>query len=76
MTIPEDSLYGLDSQWVMENHGVDPDMVVDDSPADWEAGHDVQLEAAVKYLLEQLQKNPQTLPAPPPLTPAYPPPAR
>ncbi len=76
VTIPEDSLYGLDSQWVMENHGVDPDMVVDDSPADWEAGHDVQLEAAVKYLLEQLQKNPQTLPPPPPLSPAYPPPAR
>lgn len=76
VTIPEDSLYGLDSQWVMENHGVDPDVVVDDSPADWAAGRDVQLEAGVKYLLEQLQKKPQGLPAPPPLSPAYPPPGR
>jgi tricorn protease len=73
ITIPEDSMYGLDSQWVMENHGVEPDMVVHDSPADWEAGHDVQLEAAVKHLLGQLQKKPGGLPQPPPLSPAYPP---
>ncbi|HVO09149.1 MAG TPA: S41 family peptidase [Vicinamibacteria bacterium] len=76
VTVPEDSLYGLDSQWVMENHGVDPDLLVDDSPADWAAGHDVQLEAAIKYLLEQLEKQPQALPPPPPLSPAYPPAGR
>jgi tricorn protease len=74
VTIPEGSFYGLDSQWVMENHGVEPDMVVDDSPADWAAGHDVQLEAGIKYLLEQLEKKPVPLPAPPSLSPAYPPP--
>ncbi len=74
ITIPEDSLYGLDSQWVMENHGVEPDVVVDDSPADWAVGHDVQLEAGVKYLLGQLRKKPEALPAPPPLSPPYPPP--
>jgi tricorn protease len=73
ITIPEDSLYGLDSQWVMENHGVEPDLVVHDSPADWEAGHDVQLDAAVKYLLGELQKKPGGLPQPPPSSPAYPP---
>jgi tricorn protease len=73
VTIPEDALYDLDSQWALENHGVDPDMLVDDSPADWAAGHDPQLEAAVKYLLGELQKNPEKLPQPPPLTPPYPP---
>ncbi|HXY40200.1 MAG TPA: S41 family peptidase [Vicinamibacteria bacterium] len=73
VTVPEDSLYGLDSQWVMENHGVDPDQPVDDSPADWAAGHDVQLEAAIRYLLDELQKKPEALPSPPPLSPPYPP---
>jgi len=72
ITIPEDALYGLDSQWVIENHGVEPDMPVDDSPGDWMAGHDVQLEAAIRYILGELAKRPQPLPAPPPALPAYP----
>jgi tricorn protease len=72
ITIPEDARYGLDSQWVIENHGVDPDITVDDSPADWMQGHDVQLEAAIAYLLGELQKKPVTLPPPPPALPAYP----
>ncbi len=73
VTIPEDALYGLDSQWVLENHGVEPDMTVDDSPSDWLAGHDVQLEAGVNYLLGELKKHPGGLPPPPPPLPAYPP---
>jgi tricorn protease len=73
ITIPEDALYGLNSQWVLENHGVEPDMTVDDSPADWEAGHDPQLEAGVNYLLGELKKHPGGLPPPPPPLPAYPP---
>ena len=74
ITIPEDALYGLDSQWVLENRGVEPDMPVDDSPADWAAGHDVQLEAGVSYLVEELKKHPGGLPPPPAALPAYPPP--
>jgi len=73
ITVPEDAIYDLDSKWAIENHGVDPDMVVDDSPSDWETGHDVQLEAGVNYLLEALKKATPVLPPPPPLLPAYPP---
>ena len=72
ITVPEDALYGLDSQWVIENHGVEPDMRVDDSPADWMGGHDVQLEAAIKYILGELAKKPEPMPAPPPELPPYP----
>ncbi len=72
ITVPEAAEYGLDSQWVIENHGVDPDMTVDDSPADWMQGHDVQLESAVNYLLGEMKKHPAALPAPPPALPAYP----
>ncbi len=73
ITIPEESRYGLDSQWVMENRGVAPDIEVEDSP-EILAGHDAQLEAGVNYLIEQLKKKPGGLPPPPPLVPAYPPP--
>ena len=74
ITVPEASIYGLDSEWNMENVGVSPDMEVDDSPADWMAGRDPQLEAAVKYLLDKLGDKASGLPPAPELLPAYPPP--
>lgn len=65
ITVPEDSPYGLDSQWVMENHGVDPDIVVEDSPGELMADHDRQLETAVGMLMDKLNRprndaSPQT----------------
>ncbi|HJS90306.1 MAG TPA: PDZ domain-containing protein [Steroidobacteraceae bacterium] len=73
ITIPEDALYGLHSQWIIENHGVAPDQEVDTSPGELLAGHDAQLEAAVSYLMGQLKQHPGELPPPPARVPAYPP---
>ena len=73
ITIPENAIYGLQSQWVIENHGVDPDIEVETDPAQLMAGHDDQIEAAVKYLSAQLKRHPTRLPPPPPAVPAYPP---
>ena len=73
VTVPEDALYGLDGQWVIENHGVDPDVVVEDEPGELMDGHDRQLETAVKLLTDKLDRTPTVKPAPPPLLPAYPP---
>jgi tricorn protease len=73
ITVPEDSLYGLHSEWVIENHGVDPDMNVDTDPGQLMADHDAQLEAGVNYLMAQLKKRPVGLPKPPAPLPAYPP---
>jgi tricorn protease len=73
ITVPEDSLYGLHSEWVIENHGVDPDMKVDTDPGQLMADHDAQLEAAVNYLMAQLKKHPVGLPPAPAPLPAYPP---
>jgi tricorn protease len=72
ITIPEDATYGVDSQWAIENHGVDPDIPVDDSPGDWMAGRDVQLQAAIDYIQAEMKKHPASLPPPPPALPAYP----
>ncbi len=73
ITIPEDAIYGLNSHWVLENHGVEPDRVVQDTPGELQAGVDAQLNAAVAYLLGQLRQHPSTLPPAPPGLPAYPP---
>lgn len=54
--------------WAIENEGVAPDMEVIDRPDALSKGEDPSVEAAVKYLLEQLEKNPPqkvTVPAPP-----------
>jgi len=73
ITIPESAMYGLHSDWLIENHGVAPDTEIEDTPGELEAGHDAQLEAAVSYLLGKLQGHPGGLPPPPPHLPAYPP---
>ncbi|MBV8483724.1 MAG: PD40 domain-containing protein [Verrucomicrobia bacterium] len=74
ITIPEFSIYNLDSEWVIENHGVVPDIEVEDLPGDLLAGHDAQLEAGINYLMKEIQEHPKPLASPPPLIPAYPPP--
>ncbi|MGB9335312.1 MAG: PDZ domain-containing protein [Candidatus Acidiferrales bacterium] len=73
VTRPEFSLYGLDSQWLIENHGVQPDIVVDNTPDQVVAGHDPQLEKAIEQVMKEIQEHPKKLPPPPPDLPPYPP---
>ena len=42
-------------QWIVENHGVDPDILLDNDPVLEFAGTDQQLEKAVQVALEQLK---------------------
>jgi tricorn protease len=72
VTVPEEALYTTDRKWAVENHGVDPDIEIEDQPAELLAGHDAQLEAAVELMMKAIANQPAGLPAPPPLTPAYP----
>jgi tricorn protease len=73
ITRPEFSLYSLDSKWLIENRGVEPDVVVDNSPALVVKGQDPQLEKAIEMLMQQIQSNPEKLPPRPPDLPPYPP---
>ena len=45
-------------QWIAENTGVDPDITVDWTPADWKAGRDPQLARGVEHLMNELRRNP------------------
>lgn len=42
-------------EWIVENHGVDPDIVIDNDPIKEFGGQDQQLEQAVKTALEQIK---------------------
>jgi len=67
-TAAEIGVYGPEGKWLIEGHGVDPDMVVDNLPHETFEGQDKQLEAAVKYLEELVRRDPRPVPA----HPAYP----
>ncbi len=51
--------------WGVENHGVDPDVEVLNTPDDWAADRDPQLETAVQLALEALDKQTPSVPADP-----------
>jgi tricorn protease len=67
-TAAEIGVYSPEGKWLIEGHGVDPDIVVDNLPHETFAGKDTQLEAAVKHLEELIGKDPRPVPA----HPAYP----
>lgn len=61
-------VFGLDGKWLIEGWGFVPAQEVDNLPHSSYKGQDAQLEAAVKYLQSELEKNPVEQPK----RPAYP----
>jgi tricorn protease len=59
-------VYGPEGEWLIEGHGVDPDIEVDNLPHATFNGQDAQLDAAVGFLLEEIRKDPRAVPLPPP----------
>ena len=72
ITRPEFARYGLDSKWVIENKGVQPDVVVENRPEDVVKGKDTQLDKAIQMMMKSIQENPKKLAPRPPDLPAYP----
>ncbi len=65
-TAAEDGVYGPERKWLIEGHGVEPDIVVDNPPHATFNGGDAQLDAAIKHLQEAIAKDPRLVPEPPP----------
>ena len=64
---PEFSRYDLaGKEWIIEGHGVDPDIVVDNDPAKEYAGIDEQLDRAIEVVLQEMKAAPVRIPPPPP----------
>jgi tricorn protease len=55
--------------WVIEGHGVDPNVELDLGPDGFLHGKDVQLDYAIDYLMKQIAKDAKELPPAPPIPP-------
>jgi tricorn protease len=72
ITRPEFARYDLKSQWIVENRGVQPDIVVENRPEQVVSGRDPQLDRAIEEAMKAIQANPKQLPPRPPALPPYP----
>ena len=62
----EVGVFGPEGEWLIEGHGVDPDIVVDNLPHATFKGEDAQLRAAVEHLQQLLREQPISEPKAPP----------
>jgi tricorn protease len=63
--VPGSALANSKGEWVIEGHGVDPDIEVENDPASEIAGKDPQLERGIAELMAKIKNNPTKLPARP-----------
>jgi tricorn protease len=72
--VPEFGTADATGHWIIEGHGVDPDIVVEQDPVEVMQGHDPQLERGIEELMKLLPATPTGLPerpAPPIKTEAH-----
>jgi len=68
VTPPQFGEYNIHKHWIIEGHGVDPDIVVLNKPKDVLAGKDAQLDKAIEVIENMIK----TKPKPPFVRPPYP----
>src|SRR5271156_691235 len=64
--VPEFATASIAGQFVIEGHGVDPDITVDNDPAAIIEGRDTQLERGIAEIMKALKADPKVLPPRPP----------
>jgi tricorn protease len=63
----EFGVFDAKGNWLIEGHGVEPDIVINNTPYDTFMGKDRQLEAAVAHLQKLMQEQPVVVPEVPAL---------
>lgn len=64
VTAPTFGIYSTTGQWIIESHGVEPDIEVIDDPALMAKGGDPQLERAISEVMAAVNKMPPRVKAP------------
>jgi tricorn protease len=64
--IPRSATNDADGNYIIEGHGVDPDIEVENDPKSVIEGRDLQLERAVSEILAAMERDPKRLPTRPP----------
>lgn len=64
--VPFFTSYDMNGEWIIENHGVDPDILIDNDPVKEWNGEDEQLNRAIEEVMKELKnRKPQPkIPAP------------
>src|SRR5262249_34177042 len=60
--VPEFAFANTKGEWVIEGHGVDPDIEVENDPKSVIAGRDPQLERGVREIMKKIKDKPVMLP--------------
>ena len=55
--VPRFATNDLEGNWIIEGHGVDPDIVVENDPESLIAGRDPQLERGIEEVLRQIRED-------------------
>jgi len=58
VTVPTFGIYSTKGEWIIESHGVDPDIEVVDDPGEMARGGDPQLERAAFEVQKAIRQNP------------------
>lgn len=61
-TAAEFGVFGPEGKWLIEGHGVDPDIEVDNLPFETYKGRDAQLEYAINHLQKLIREQPVDVP--------------
>jgi tricorn protease len=65
VNVPEFGFASATGEWIIEGHGVDPDIEVENEPRAVIEGRDPQLERAVDEVMKKLKEKPSALPKKP-----------
>ncbi len=60
--VPLRGTNNADGEWIIEGHGVDPDIEVENDPKSVIEGHDPQLERGITEVLKMMEEKPMKLP--------------
>lgn len=62
ISVPDSATASVQGEWIIEGHGVDPDIEVENDPKSILAGRDPQLERGVEEVLKKMKEEPRVLP--------------
>ena len=62
ITVPDYRIYNEKGEWVVENEGVTPDIIIDIDSKRYSEGYDTQLMKAVEVVMKKIEENPRQWP--------------
>lgn len=65
VSVPEFGFGSARGEWIIEGHGVDPDIVVENDPRSLIEGKDPQLQRGIDEVMKKIREEPRGLPSPP-----------